>query len=1182
MASPNISRRRPHSEDEDSEEPTSSPSSQPSNHKRPRLDPTESDDESEAAEENDDESHGESEEDDDGSGTPEAISQAPRAVAHSGLGPGGYKPGAIVRIKVTNFVTYTSAEFFPGPKLNMVIGPNGTGKSTLVCAICLGLGWGPQHLGRAKDLGEFVKHGAREAMIEIELCGPPKIGRNPVIQRTIKRDGNKSSFTVNGSPASKVDVLKLAQSFAIQVDNLCQFLPQDKVAEFAALTPIELLHSTQRAAAGPEMIQWHDALKRLRAEQKKLEIDNSGDKELLANMENRQEMQRADVERMRQRAGIQRKIEILEHCRPIVEYKEHHNAVEALKVTKEALDREYRRLQAEIEPTLRAVNAKEAYIAQLNGVKDSRKDSVHDASRVATERGNKIDEYENKIKDLNDQIEAERKSGQKHKSEAASAQQAINRLRRQQEEEAVEFDPEFYNETLREKRREKRELEHKATELKDRRQPIIDESQQVQRNIQQAERQLSNLDSASGQQELKLERASHDTMKGYKWLLENQDKFEQEVFGPPIVTCSITDPKFADAVESLFQKTDFTSFTTQNRNDFRTLQNALIGNMRLHDISIRTCSLSLNTMKAPMTSDALTGLGFDGWAKDFLVGPDPVIAMLCSEKNLHATPIAIRDVSDEVFTQLEGGLMSSWVAGKNSYQVTRRREYGPGATSTRVRQIRPATVWTSQPVDVSLKRQHQENIALWNEQLQGFKDKLESEKTAMLKIKEEYEQTEREISDLENEKSAKQTAHTQYRAIPEKISQQEAKLQTITKMFEGVRERVRDIRNQQDDLAIEKAEAAVEYADAVESFRQAHEELMKAEVIFLEATSDLQTLRHRNIDSAKMLDAKRREAQEATVKLRESKMRARAVLQKAQRISRELHDQPDAQAILEQLQDHDVDKLEADIDSEKARLELTHGGSSHMIKEFEDREKAIEKLRSKLADFLDKLTELGNAIADIRKDWEPRLEALIEKISDAFSDSFRRIGCAGQVTLGKAEAEPGPNGEPGASEFGEWSIVIHVQFREGAGLSVLDSHRQSGGERAVSTIFYLMALQSLSASPFRVVDEINQGMDPRNERMVHGRLVDIACASSEADGNDDSIGGGGGGQYFLITPKLLNGLSYKPGMRVLCIYSGEHMPEDYRKLDFKKAIQNMKAIAARAGSGSVPSEGSQGQVEVYA
>jgi structural maintenance of chromosomes protein 5 len=55
-----------------------------------------------------------------------------------------YQPGAIVRVKLTNFVTYTSAEFKPGPSLNMVIGPNGTGKSTLVCAICLGLGWGTQ------------------------------------------------------------------------------------------------------------------------------------------------------------------------------------------------------------------------------------------------------------------------------------------------------------------------------------------------------------------------------------------------------------------------------------------------------------------------------------------------------------------------------------------------------------------------------------------------------------------------------------------------------------------------------------------------------------------------------------------------------------------------------------------------------------------------------------------------------------------------------------------------------------------------------------------------------------------------------------------------------------------------------------------------------------------------------
>lgn len=242
--------------------------------------------------------------------------------------------------------------------------------------------------------------------------------------------------------------LKFSQSFAIQVDNLCQFLPQDKVAEFAALTPIELLHSTQRAAAGPEMIEWHDGLKRLRAEQKRLEIENRADKEVLANLENRQEMQRADVERMRQRAEIKRKIEIFEFLRPIVEYKDFHKTYEALKATKVEFQRQYDALKSDLEPALQAVTGKKHYIDQLELVREHRKHLVDQAAERASERGKKIENFENSINDLNLQIEAERKSGQKHKSEATSVQQTLSRLRRQLDEEAVEFEPDYFNEKL--------------------------------------------------------------------------------------------------------------------------------------------------------------------------------------------------------------------------------------------------------------------------------------------------------------------------------------------------------------------------------------------------------------------------------------------------------------------------------------------------------------------------------------------------------------------------------------------------------------------------------------------------------------------------------------------------------------------------------------------------------------
>lgn len=80
-----------------------------------------------------------------------------------------FQLGAIVRVTLDNFVTYGHAEFDPGPSLNLVIGPNDTGKSSLVCAICLGLGFHTKLLGRATAFGDFVKHGCTHAVVEIEL-----------------------------------------------------------------------------------------------------------------------------------------------------------------------------------------------------------------------------------------------------------------------------------------------------------------------------------------------------------------------------------------------------------------------------------------------------------------------------------------------------------------------------------------------------------------------------------------------------------------------------------------------------------------------------------------------------------------------------------------------------------------------------------------------------------------------------------------------------------------------------------------------------------------------------------------------------------------------------------------------------------------------------------------------------
>lgn len=66
----------------------------------------------------------------------------------------------------------------------------------------------------------------------------------------------------------KAAFLKVIAEFNIQVDNLCQFLPQDRVQDFTKMNAQELLHNTQISVCPPETATVLDKLKVKRIEQK--------------------------------------------------------------------------------------------------------------------------------------------------------------------------------------------------------------------------------------------------------------------------------------------------------------------------------------------------------------------------------------------------------------------------------------------------------------------------------------------------------------------------------------------------------------------------------------------------------------------------------------------------------------------------------------------------------------------------------------------------------------------------------------------------------------------------------------------------------------------------------------------------------------------------------------------------
>jgi len=363
-------------------------------------------------------------------------------------GPAEFQPGSIVRVKLTNFVTYESAEFFPGPNLNMVIGPNGTGKSSLVCAICLGLGWGPTHLGRAGQVGEFVKHGNSDAFVEVELHRRPKDSSNHVVRARIIKDNNGREFWLNGRKTSQKHIQTLMKDLSVQIDNLCQFLPQDKVSSFAALSPVDLLQQTLRAAAPEYMIQWHEELKKLRKEQKGLEIQNDADNDTLARAEKRQQNLHAEVERLQERIKIQEKVELLKKMVPFVEYKVAVRQHEASKKNKQEAQARFKELSDRIAPTLRSITTKEGYRDQIKAVVGHRKNALKTAERDAEAFLKSIAELEGNAKKIESDLSSITDSEKRRKSDISKIRAKIKLLKTKQKEEPVEFNAGEWNERI--------------------------------------------------------------------------------------------------------------------------------------------------------------------------------------------------------------------------------------------------------------------------------------------------------------------------------------------------------------------------------------------------------------------------------------------------------------------------------------------------------------------------------------------------------------------------------------------------------------------------------------------------------------------------------------------------------------------------------------------------------------
>ena len=203
----------------------------------------------------------------------------------------------------------------------------------------------------------------------------------------------------------------------------------------------------------------------------------------------------------------------------------------------------------------------------------------------------------------------------------------------------------------------------------------------------------------------------------------------------------------------------------------------------------------------------------------------------------------------------------------------------------------------------------------------------------------------------------------------------------------------------------------------VTQLRTFHESLVEAEIRLIEARSEFNALQNENRDILQKQQTKQAEIQDLERRNTTLRNEYRRMVEATQDELENLTEEERAM-VREYRELPSLEALDQEIQAVAARLELMVGSNPGLIKAFEKRKDDIAKTQEKLAELTANLESAKEKIAEIREQWEPQLDALIAKISDAFAHNFEQIGCAGEVTVYKDE-----------EDFDRWSIQISVRFR---------------------------------------------------------------------------------------------------------------------------------------------------------
>ncbi|NXR77229.1 SMC6 protein, partial [Pycnonotus jocosus] len=1033
--------------------------------------------------------------------------------------------GIIESIQLKNFMCHSNLGPFQfGSNLNFVVGTNGSGKSSVLTALIVGLGGKATATNRGSALKMFIQKGETSAHISITLRNqgrdafkPELYGTSITVNQRINQDGSRTcklrSKTGTVISSKKEELIGILDHFNIQVDNPVSILTQemskqflqtknegDKYKFFMKATQLEQMKEDYSVIGKTKKnihAQIEQGEERLE-ELKKLYLEK---KEIFKSIAFVNEMQSHLKDLKHQMAWavvseMEKEVELLKEGVDAEEGNtEFLRKVEECQVKVNEAEKKYKAIQDKLITVSEEAQALHPQCISLKAEVQAKRKEVNETEIIYNRSKTELKRLGKDSQQLCKRIEELKNcANQVSEPEKLERQRRIAYLREQlkafhDEEIMIGQQVDQFQQAISKCKEEQSRLRRESSEV----QQALDAQQKQQRDLKGSK---TNTFKRFGPHVPAFLEAIEVAYK--------QGRFRKKPLGPLGALIHPKDPELSLAIESCL-KGLLLAFCCDNHNDERTLQ-ILMSKYYTHGhrpqiivnkFQDKIYDTSQKAVHHPEFPSVLTALEID----------NPVVANCLIDMRGIETVLLIKNShrAREVMQCNRPPRNCREAFTAEGDQVFERRYYSSNFVRAK---------FLSQDVEAEISHLDKEienkraQLTAFQQRLHSIENEIAQNKDHLYDHRQHQKQLQAkiitanaEISDLENvdehqsadvhiledeaeeNKSRMECVKQDMQLQSRKMEELKNNLQAAEKKLEEVKEKIHQVEEIAGPIKAELNQAESEVENSKRHL-QHYEDKHREHVACIKKHKDL-------------LVSKGKELEEKIAK-------AKQIFPERIKVSRTVKSL-----------DAEMNRLREKINSESSH----RGNREEIIQQFHYAKERYEDASSKLKNSRRFIAKLDEVMTERLKVYRQFLRSLSMQCKLHFEQLLRLRGCSGHVIF----------------DHKNETLSITVQPREEEKAAHCDLRSLSGGERSFSTVCFILSLWNITESPFRCMDEFDVYMDMLNRRIAIDMILERADFQRHR-------------QFILFTPLSMSSLPTSPHIRILRM---PDPPRDQRTLNFQ-------------------------------